>query len=252
MNRWALTEEELRRTRAQVKSWAAKASSALMVGAVTAAPLVLTLWVLWLVLSVAAVLGGLITGPIAAVLGLAGPEVHPVRWGIVNALVAAGALIVIGTLAKGVLGRVVGDAIEGLITRIPLGNMVYGSARKLIASFHGAPENAKNVVLIEFPSPEMRCVGLVTQRFTAQDTGEELAAVYVPTTPNPTSGYVEIVPVDRLVWLDWTINEAMQFIVSGGAISPDAVVYRRTGLPDALPPTPTPGPDADAPPFADR
>jgi len=244
MNRWALTEEELRRTRVRVQSWAAKAAAALVVGAVTVAPLALTLWVLWLVLNVAAVLGGLITAPIVALLGVAGPEVHPVLWGIVNALVAAGALIVIGTLAKGVLGQVVGETIEGLITRIPLGNIIYGSARKLIGSFHGAPENAKSVVLIEFPSPEMRCVGLVTRRFRADDTGEELAAVYVPTTPNPTSGYVEIVPVDRLVWLDWTINEAMQFIVSGGAIGPEAVVYRQSGVPVPPPPVSKPDPDA--------
>lgn len=242
MKRWALTEDELRRTKAQVQHWAAKVSATLVVGAITVAPLALTLWVLWLVLKVAALLGGLITAPIASLLGLAGAEVHPVQWGILNVLVAATALIVIGTLAKGVLGRMVGEAIAGLITRIPVGNMVYGSARKLIATFHGAPDTTKNVVLIEFPSAEMRCVGLVTKRFRAQDTGEELAAVYVPTTPNPTSGYVEIVPVDRLVWLDWTVNEAMQFIVSGGAISPDAVPFRQTGIPVPPPPTPAPNP----------
>lgn len=231
MKRWAMSEDELRRTRVQVQNWASNASAALVVGAVTIAPLALTLWVLWLVLKVAALLGGLITAPIGALLGLAGADAHPLQWGIINALVAAAGLIVIGTLAKGVIGRMVGEAITGLITRIPVGNMVYGSARKLITTFHGVPETTKNVVLIEFPSPEMRCVGLVTKRFRAQDTGEELAAVYVPTTPNPTSGYVEIVPVDRLVWLDWSINEAMQFIVSGGAISPETVVYRQTGMP---------------------
>jgi len=231
MNRWALTEEELRRTRARVHGWASRAAAALVVGALTVAPLVLTLWVLWLVLSMAALLGGLITAPVVALLGVAGPETHPVRWGVLNALVAAAALVVIGMMAKGVLGRVVGEAIERLITRVPLGNMVYASARKLIASFQERSDTAQHVVLIEFPSPEMRCVGLVTKRFRAADTGEELAAVYVPTTPNPTSGYVEIVPVERLVWLDWTINEAMQFIVSGGATSPETVVYRQTGVP---------------------
>ena len=60
----------------------------------------------------------------------------------------------------------------------------------------------------------------MTRTFRAADTGEELAAVYVPTTPNPTSGYVEIVPTARLVWLDWTANDAMSFIISGGALAP--------------------------------
>jgi uncharacterized membrane protein len=56
-------------------------------------------------------------------------------------------------------------------------------------------------------------------------TGRELAAVYVPTTPNPTSGYLEIVPVEHLVSTDWTMDEAMTFIVSGGAIAPDGILY---------------------------
>jgi len=251
MKRWALTEDELQRTRDKVRGWVAKASSALVVGAVAVAPLALTLWVLWLVLRVAASAGGLITGPVTAFIlailpGLAGFLRHPFVSTSMDIVVALAALVVIGMFAKGVLGQVVGQMIEGFITRIPVGSVVYGSARKLITTFQGNTEGVQNVVLIEFPSPEMRAVGLVTQRFRALDTGEELAAVYVPTTPNPTSGYVEIVPVDRLVWLDWTINEAMQFIVSGGAIAPEGVLYRTTGL--APPPPPPPPPETDFPP----
>ena len=72
----------------------------------------------------------------------------------------------------------------------------------------------------------MRAVGLVTRTLEDEQTGEKLAAVYVPTTPNPTSGYVEIVPVSRLVSTDWTLDEAMNFLVSGGAVGPEAVRYR--------------------------
>jgi uncharacterized membrane protein len=237
MKRWAFTDEELRLTRIRVKSWAARASEALVVGAVAVAPLALTLWVLWLVLQVAAFVGGLMTGPFNATVlmiapGLEGFLLHPVTSTVLNIVVALGALVVIGLMAKGVIGRLVGRMVEDFITRIPVGSVVYGSARQLIASFQSPTEGAQKVVLIEFPSPEMRTVGLVTQRFRASDTGEELAAVYVPTTPNPTSGYVEIVPVDRLVWLDWTLNEAIQFIVSAGVISPETVKYRTTGHPD--------------------
>jgi len=60
---------------------------------------------------------------------------------------------------------------------------------------------------------------------TDKNTGQKLAAVYVPTAPNPTSGYVEIVPLDKLVGTDWTIDEAMNFVVSGGAVAPDSLVY---------------------------
>jgi len=91
--------------------------------------------------------------------------------------------------------------------------------------------------LIEFPSPDMKTIGLVTRIFTDADTGEEIAAVYVPTTPNPTSGYMELVPTSRLVMLDWTINEAMTFIVSGGAAAPAKLHYSR----GVRVPAPTPG-----------
>jgi uncharacterized membrane protein len=107
--------------------------------------------------------------------------------------------------------------------------MVYGAARKLIATFQNAPAGEQRVVLIEFPSAEMKALGLVTRTFRAADTGQELAAVYVPTTPNPTSGYMEIVPVERLVWLDWSSNDAMQFIISGGTVAPEAMNYERRG-----------------------
>ena len=56
-----------------------------------------------------------------------------------------------------------------------------------------------------------------------------LAAVYVPTTPNPTSGYLEVVPVDRLTPTDWTVDEAMSFIISGGAVSPETIPFERPG-----------------------
>jgi uncharacterized membrane protein len=83
------------------------------------------------------------------------------------------------------------------------------------------------VVLIEFPSPEMKTVGFVTRTMQDKSSGKQLAAVYVPTTPNPTSGYLEIVPVDKLVSTEWTIDEAMNFIISGGAVAPDNVPYTK-------------------------
>ena len=81
------------------------------------------------------------------------------------------------------------------------------------------------MVLIDFPHKEMKSVGFVTRILQDERTGQELAAVYVPTTPNPTSGYLEIVPVDRLTPTDWTVDEAMTFIISGGAVSPDKIPF---------------------------
>src|SRR3546814_15943901 len=69
----------------------------------------------------------------------------------------------------------------------------------------------------------MKSVGFVTRVVREQGTGRELAAVYVPTTTNPTSGYIEIVTVELMTPTDWTVDEAMSFIISGGAVSSDSI-----------------------------
>jgi len=202
----------------------------LALGAVTLAPLALTVWALWLLAKLAALLGALVIQPLATLGGGSGDE-GGVFTTILEILTALVILTLVGALARGAAGRAFGKAVDDLVSRIPVGRTIYSSAQKLIASFHSPMEQAQKVVLIEFPSEEMKTVGLVTQIFRAADSGEELAAVYVPTTPNPTSGYVEIVPVERLIWLDWTLNEAIQFIVSAGVTAPEAIKYRDRGRP---------------------
>ena len=83
----------------------------------------------------------------------------------------------------------------------------------------------QRVVLIDFPSRDLKAVGLVTRTLQDAKTGEALAAVYVPTTPNPTSGYLEIVPVSRIVSTDWTLDEAMNFLITGGAVAPESIDF---------------------------
>ena len=90
------------------------------------------------------------------------------------------------------------------------------------------PDKVQRVVLIPFPTPEMKTVGFVTRVLQDKDTGLELAAVYVPTTPNPTSGYLEIVPLSHVISTDWTIDEAMTFVISGGAVAPDKINYSKS------------------------
>jgi len=134
-------------------------------------------------------------------------------------------IYVIGLVASRVIGRRLINAIEGLFTRLPLVQTVYGSAKKLLSALQTKPENIERVVLINFPHKEMKAVGLVTRTFTDIDSGKALAAVYVPTTPNPTSGYLEIVPLDQLVSTDWSMDEAMNFVISGGAIAPHHIPF---------------------------
>ena len=110
---------------------------------------------------------------------------------------------------------------ESLIARIPLAKSVYGSARQLLDMLQTKPDGAQRVVLIDFPHAGIKSVGFVTRIFNDAASGREIAAVYVPTTPNPTGGYLELVPVEQLTPTDWSVDQAMTFILSGGAVSPE-------------------------------
>ncbi len=134
-------------------------------------------------------------------------------------------LFLLGLVGRALIGRRLLAAFDAVMARIPLVQSIYGAARKLIQTVQTKPDGQQRVVLIEFPSPGMRAVGLVTRTFNDPATGVEIAAVYVPTTPNPSSGYVELVPAATLIPLNWTVNEALTFIISGGAVAPESFAW---------------------------
>ena len=142
------------------------------------------------------------------------------------ALIATlGVILLSGVMARRVFGQRVLRWFESLIKRIPFASTIYGSARQLLDILQTKPDGTQRVVLIDFPHTEMKSIGFVTRVLKEQGTGRELAAVYVPTTPNPTSGYLEIVPVEKITPTDWTVDQAMSFIISGGAVSPDTIPF---------------------------
>ena len=138
-------------------------------------------------------------------------------------------ILLVGVLARRVVGKRLLRWFELLIERIPLANVIYGSARKLLDILQTQPGSTQRVVLVDFPHREMKSVGLVTRVMKEEGSGRELAAVYVPTTPNPTSGYLEIVPVELLTPTDWSVDQAMSFIISGGAVAPESMPFTRAG-----------------------
>lgn len=157
---------------------------------------------------------------------------NQILWNVISVLLVIGFIYGLGLMTMIVAGRKLVDLFEAILDRVPLVKHVYRAVKKLTTVLQEKPAgDVQRVVLIEFPSKEMKTVGLVTRVLTDSHTGKQLAAVYVPTTPNPTSGYLEIVPVERLTQTDWTMDEAMNFIVSGGAVAPDRIFY------DAPPPT---------------
>lgn len=145
------------------------------------------------------------------------------------------ALYLVGLASSRVFGERVIAAFDGLISRIPLVHTIYGGTKKLMSMLSTKPAGTQRVVLIDFPSPELKSIGFVTRVFI-DAAGRELAAVYVPTTPNPTGGYLEIVPVEKLVATDWSMDQAMAFILSGGAIGPDTLPFGAHPIEKPLPP----------------
>jgi uncharacterized membrane protein len=142
-------------------------------------------------------------------------------------LATLGVILLSGVMARRVFGQRLLRWFEALIQKIPFANIIYGSARQLLDILQTKPDGTQRVVLVDFPHTEMKSIGFVTRVLKEQGTGRELAAVYVPTTPNPTSGYLEIVPVEKITPTDWTVDQAMSFIISGGAVSPESIPFSR-------------------------
>jgi len=204
----------------------------IITGILTVIPIWLTLLVFEFVLRQLSEIGTPWVRALSRSLTVVAPNVS--RWlldpwfqSAVAVLLTLAGLYLLGWAATRVLGRRLLALFDSIMERIPMVQTVYGSTKKLLASLQKKPDKLQRVVLVNFPTENMKTVGLVTRVFHDADTGRELAAVYVPTTPNPTSGYLEIVPVENLVSTDWTVDEATTFVISGGAVAPDRINYTR-------------------------
>ena len=194
----------------------------------------LPIWLTWVVVKFVFVLLSDTSRPLVQPLlhgvALSNPQVW--SWlddpWVQTAIALVATLLVIllsGVMARRMFGQRMLQWFEALIRRIPFANIIYGSARQLLDILQTKPDGTQRVVLIDFPHSQMKSVGFVTRILREVGTGRELAAVYVPTTPNPTSGYLEIVPVDKITPTDWSVDQAMSFIISGGAVAPDTIPF---------------------------
>lgn len=194
----------------------------------------LPIWLTWVVVKFVFVLLSDISHPFTGPLLEDLARNHPatLRWLVepwvqygIALLATVGVILLSGLMARRVFGQRLLRWLESLIQRVPFANIIYGSARQLLDILQTKPDGTQRVVLIDFPHTEMKSIGFVTRVLREQGTGRELAAVYVPTTPNPTSGYLEIVPVEKITPTDWTVDQAMSFIISGGAVSPETIPF---------------------------
>jgi len=143
-----------------------------------------------------------------------------VRW-CIGVVVALLVLYTIGSIASRVAGQQLLGIFERLIARIPMVEVIYSAAKKLIDVLRQPSGGRQRVVLIDFPQNGMKTLGFVMRSFPDAQTGELLASVYVPTALNPTCGYLQIVPMDKLIPTDISPDQAMTMIISCGALMPE-------------------------------
>ena len=198
-------------------------------GLLTLLPIWLTWVVFKFVFGMLSDLSSPLVGP--ALIGIAQDSPHlswlasPLALTAVGMVATVVLILAVGLLARRVAGQRLLAWFEIAIGRVPLAKTVYGSARQLLDHMSAPPDSGQRVVLIAFPHPGVKSVGFVTRTLRDDATGRELASVFVPTTPNPTGGYVMIVPLEDLTPTDWTVDQAMTFIISGGAVAPRHMPY---------------------------
>ena len=128
-------------------------------------------------------------------------------------------ITIVGGLSLSFFGRRILKLIDDLFKRIPFLRTVYSAVVQMTETFSKKDDDKKSVVLIEYPRKGVWAVGFATKENTgemAKKTNEKLINVFVPTTPNPTSGFLLMFPVEDVIYLDMTFEEASRFIVSAG------------------------------------
>jgi uncharacterized membrane protein len=129
-----------------------------------------------------------------------------------------------GIFATDVLGKKIFKGFENVMYKIPLVGMIYSSVKQVVDAFAAKKgDGFKNTVLVQYPSRGIYTLGFVTTNspsFINEHTGEEGVFVFIPTTPNPTSGMLITVPKDEIIYLDISIENALKIIVSGGIVAP--------------------------------
>lgn len=143
---------------------------------------------------------------------------------VVGLLLTAAAVCAVGALGSNFIGRRVVGFVDRLALRIPLVKGIYGAARQFLETFRaGGRQTFRKVVLVEYPRGGCYSIAFLTSEAIDEIDGRfdgEMVNVYVPTTPNPTSGYLIVLPKSEVVPLRLSVDEAVRLIVSGGVVRP--------------------------------
>tara|TARA_B100000686_G_C16555293_1_gene844796 strand:+ start:334 stop:948 length:615 start_codon:yes stop_codon:yes gene_type:complete len=141
----------------------------------------------------------------------------------VEFLIAIMLITFIGWLSLSFIGKRLLDVFENILKKIPILRTIYSAIGQMTDTFTKTDKDKKNVVLVEYPRKGSWAVGFATNENTgeiANKTKKNLINVFVPTTPNPTSGFLLMYPKDEVIFLDLSFEEASKFIVSAGTSNP--------------------------------
>ncbi len=141
-------------------------------------------------------------------------------WSCAAFALAVLMVCLVGRYGRFYFGQKMIEWTDHALMRIPLLNKIYGTVKQVNESFSNNKTSFKQVVLVTFPHPLARSIGFVTGEQHGLGP-ETLISVFIPTTPNPTSGFLILVPESQITKLDMTVADGIKFIISLGAISPD-------------------------------
>ena len=133
-------------------------------------------------------------------------------------------ITLIGWLSLSFIGKKLLDLFNNILKRIPILRTIYSALGQMTETFAKTDKEKKNVVLVEYPRKGSWAVGFATKENSGEisnKTKRKLINVFVPTTPNPTSGFLLMFPKEDVIYLDLTFEEASKFIVSAGTSNPD-------------------------------
>jgi uncharacterized membrane protein len=191
-------------------------------------PLAITIWVLsWLVKSLDGVLGGVLFGVATVGPESLGPIIGQVRSipGL-GVLIVAAFMLLTGALVSNVAGRWLLRQWDGLFTRIPIVKSIYNSVKKVSDTLFSSNGNAfRTALLIQYPRAGSWTIAFQTgtpSGEVATHLGADFVSVYVPTTPNPTSGFFLILPRADVIELDMSVDQALTYVISMGSVPPTA------------------------------
>jgi uncharacterized membrane protein len=134
-------------------------------------------------------------------------------------------LYVTGRVTSLVIGRQAFSLFEAVLERLPFVAKVYTSVRQLVDTMTAKKETSQRVVLVDFPIAGQKSIGFLTRTMTDSTSGELLAAVLLPNAINPTSAFLQVLPMARVIETDLSMEQAMSMLMTGGAVGPETIRY---------------------------